>query len=86
MSGPADEGADSGDGDYLTDFWRVGAGLNELTFQPFAADDPEALPRRLGKLPDDPDGIADRELRRLYALLADAAEHEALKVPKTRSE
>lgn len=75
MKGPernpvADEGA--------RDFWQPGPGLAEFTAQPFAADDPEALPRRLGPLPDDPEGTATAELRRLYAILADEAEAEAL--------
>jgi hypothetical protein len=64
------------DGD--RDFWQPGPELEEFSAQPFAADDPEALPRRLGPLPDDPEGTATAELRRLYAVLADEAEAEAL--------
>lgn len=60
------------------DFWQPGPGLEEFTARPFAADDPEALPRSLGPLPADPDGIATEELHRLYSLLADEAEREAL--------
>lgn len=60
------------------DFWQPGPALDEFSAQPFAADDPEALPRRLGPLPDDPEGSAAAELRRLYSVLADKAEGEAL--------
>lgn len=62
-----------------TGFWHAGPGLDELDTRPYAADDPAALPRGLGRLPGDSDGSATEELLHIYAVLADAAEHEALK-------
>ena len=53
--------------------------LEELEIRPYAADDPAALPRSLGRLPGDEDGRVTEELLHLYAVLADAAEHQALK-------
>lgn len=52
--------------------------LPEITIQPFAADDPEWLPRSRGALPGDADGSATAELLHLYTELADAAEQLAL--------
>lgn len=60
-------------------FWHAGPTLDQLDIRPFAADDPAEIPRRLGNLPGDGDGSATEELLHIYAVLADAAEHEALK-------
>lgn len=76
MSLPNDAAASSDSA--AADFWQTGPGLDDLVIEPFAADDPEALPRRLGRLPGDPDGNATAELRHLYTILADEAEREAL--------
>lgn len=66
----------------LEDEYRIPASelrpLPEMRIRPFAADDPEALPRSLGPLPGDSDGTATAELHHLYAVLADEAEAESL--------
>lgn len=59
------------------DFWAAGPELEDFETQPIAAEDPEALPRRLGPLPDDRDGTVSEALRDLYSRLADEAEREA---------
>lgn len=83
-SGVAESAADNAE---PADFWRAGAGLAALAFDPRAPDVPDAVLRQLGPLPPDAGGAeADAALAAAYARFTRAAERRAFGAAGERGE